>query len=295
MKLSIIIVNWNVRTLLERCLTSIEQHKGSVELEVFVVDNASTDESGDYLMFYESNTQKNEKHDLYEQFTFIENENNLGFARANNQAIEKTTGEYILLLNPDTELTDGALGAMLDTMERRPRCGVLGAKLIEDDGATQQSVRRFPDWISPTLMSLGIVAGPAHAYLARDFDYEQEQKVDQVMGACFLIRRELLDAIGSLDERFFLWFEEVDFCLRAQEAGWEVWYTPTAMVHHLGGKSFESAFTAKKQQVFFSSLLYYFRKHHQWGAWLFNVTFYPLRLIIAQCISITQVGRRKMM
>ncbi len=266
---SIIIVSWNVRALLEKCLRSIEQTQGTLRLEVFAVDNASTDGTAAWLKTFHASG-----------FTFhaVANATNRGFAAANNQAIKQATGEYVLLLNPDTELQAAALQHMLTFMHSHPRCGVLGPKLLNIDGSLQRSVRRFPDVWSPTLMSLGITP---KRYLALDLDFSHSQIVDQVMGACLLTRRSVIDRIGTLDERFFIWFEEVDFCRRTKNAGWEVWYSADAEVMHHGGQSFAQTMTFKKQWWFSRSLLYYFWKHKQFGAFIVNLIFIPLRLLIA--------------
>ncbi|MBI4261926.1 glycosyltransferase family 2 protein [Candidatus Uhrbacteria bacterium] len=315
--LSIIIVSWNVRALLEKCLRSIEQDltptlsskEREFTFEVFVVDNASTDGTVGWLTNYELGIRNNTNDWLHNSLFIILNSQNKGFSAANNQAIEQSTGEYVLLLNPDTELKpypwtsplpgpaparpafgpsparrggnwqgEGTLGSMIAFMQSHLRCGVLGPRLLNTDGSLQRSIRRFPDAWSPTLMSLGMTP---KKYLALHIDYAKPQIVDQVMGACLLTRRSVIENIGMLDERFFIWFEEVDFCKRAKDAGWEVWYTPDAAVMHHGGQSFAQAMTLKKQWWFSRSLLHYFWKHRQFGAFIVNLITTPVRLLIS--------------
>lgn len=297
MDISIIIVSWNVREHLKRCLASIEKARGDLSLEVFIVDNASTDGTQEWLAHNPLQLPLS----LRGRVSVIQNETNRGFAAANNQAIRQAKGEYILLLNPDTELQPhlspllqgeeeradpllagegrvrSTLELLLDFMQSHPRSGILGPKLLNTDGTLQRSVRRFPDAWSPILSSLSITP---KKYLATDFDYTKAQQADQVMGACFLIRRALIEQIGLLDERFFIWFEEVDFCKRAKNAQWEVWYTPDVSVVHHGGESFAQVLIAKKQWMYTRSLLYYFWKHGQWGAYIINLMTVPFRLII---------------
>jgi len=274
--LSIIIVSWNVRALLEKCLASLAQDltpapsskEREVSTEVIVVDNASTDGTTEWLRSLQLTTYN---------LQLTTNTTNRGFAAANNQGMRATMGEYVLLLNPDTELRPHALDTMVIFMQSHPRCGIVGPKLLNRDGTVQPSVRRFPDAWGPILLSLGMAP---QRYLATNFDYKKAQTVDQVMGACFLIRRALIEDIGLLDEKFFIWFEEVDYCKRAKSAGWEVWYTPDASIVHHGGKSFSQQRTLQKQWWYSKSLLYYFWKHRQWGAWFLNALTVPLRLLL---------------
>ncbi|MBN1779473.1 MAG: glycosyltransferase family 2 protein [Candidatus Buchananbacteria bacterium] len=254
MELSIIIVNWNVEKLLERCLESIYKYQGNLELEVIVVDNASKDRSLEMI--------KNN----FPQVKLIVNQANRGFAAANNQGIEIASGRYLLLLNPDTEIKENSLHQSLEFFRTQEKVGVMGCKILNPDGSLQPSVRRFPT-ITAVILILSKIAKllpnlPAlKKYLAKDFDYRESQAVDQVMGAFFLIKRELIEQIGVLDERFFIWFEEVDFCYRAKKAGWQIWYYPDAEIIHYGGSSFKQALVVRKQWLFFQSALKYFVKH----------------------------------
>ena len=252
--LSIVIVSWNVEKLLQECLSSIYKNQGEVTLEVFVVDNASSDNTIDMIKVN------------FPQVKIINNINNLGFSAANNQGIEQSQGKYILLLNPDTKIIDQALKRAVDFADKNHRIGVLGCKHLNPNLTIQPSVRRLPKLLPIILVFTKlakILPGlpSLRRYLAKDFDYKITQPAPQVAGSFFLIRRALIEEIGVLDEKFFIWFEEVDYCKRTTQAGWKVWYKADAEIIHYGGQSFKQRFTLKKQLLFFKSAWYYFKKH----------------------------------
>lgn len=254
-RVSIIIVSWNVRGLLESCLRSIELAGQGIEYEIIIVDNASSDGTPQLLR------------DKYPGAQLIANENNRGFAAATNQGLRAATGTYLLLLNPDTELRPDTLTMSLQLMAKYDRCGALGCQIRNPDGSLQSSVRRFPWWrpLSLMLLKLPKLTQRSYAsidsYLATDFDYARPARVDQIMGAYMLVRRSALTEVGGFDERFFLWFEEVDFCARLWAAGWAVLYTPQTHIIHHGGQSFAQETISRKQKLFFASAWKYCRKH----------------------------------
>ncbi|MBI4359603.1 MAG: glycosyltransferase family 2 protein [Candidatus Jacksonbacteria bacterium] len=257
MDISIIIVSWNTRDLLKKCLESIYARTRGTSFEIFVIDNGSRDKTIE--------TVRQEFPDVIT----VSNTENRGFAGANNQGIRKAKGRYVLLLNPDTELKNNALLGMANFMDKKsPVCGVAGCHLLNADLSHQNSVRRFPGVLDQVIILLKLHRlfpglAPISFYLASDFDYSKETSVDQVMGAFFMIRRETLEKVGMLDERnFFNWFEEVDFCRRARECGYEIWYTPSAEVIHHYGQSFRQVMLFAKQRMWNRSLRRYFRKHH---------------------------------
>ncbi|MFA5047652.1 MAG: glycosyltransferase family 2 protein [Patescibacteria group bacterium] len=254
MKLSIIIVSWNVRELLIKCLNSIYHNNKTSDLEVFVVDNDSQDDTAKLVA------------KQFPQVKLLAQKANLGFAKANNLAIKSAQGDYILLLNPDTETFPDTLAKSLDFMASHPDCGVLGCQMLYADKKLQPSVRRFPKpW--PTLLMLLKLPKifprlkSVDNYLATDFDYAKEQTVDQVMGAFMLIPKKVIDKIGLLDENFFIWFEEVDFCRRVWSGGYKVYYSPAIKIIHHGGQSFSQQKTVTKQRRFFKSAFIYFKKY----------------------------------
>lgn len=271
--ISIIIVNWKVRDLLDQCLASIFAYQKNYILEIFVVDNASGDGSVEMVR------------KKYPTVNLIPLEKNIGFGPANNLALKKSTADYIFLLNPDTEITAGFFDIILDYAKNHPQLAVVGPRIINQDGSQQDSIRRFPDLLSQILILLKL-KNVLHnnillnRYLCKDFDYSQEQSVDQIMGAAMFIKREVFDKIGLFDEKFFIWFEEVDLCKRIIKAGLEIKYFPQAKIIHWGGKSFSKNHLIKKQIIFNRSLLYYFIKHKALWQTVIILCLWPLNIIL---------------
>lgn len=289
MDLSIIIVNWKVRDLLEKCLRSIFEQTKDISFEVFVVDNNSGDGSVEMVREnFLTNAQTNASgcHNL----NLVVSPKNLGFAKGNNLAIKKAHGRYILLLNPDTEILENALGKMVRFMDTHQECGIAGCKLLNPDLTLQPSVRTFPTFASQVFILLKFHHLFPHSktmykYLVQDFDYEKMQEVDQVMGAFMIIRRKVIDKIGLLDENFWIWFEEVDFCKRAKDAGFKIFYVPEAKIVHHFGQSFKQVLNVKKQKIFNQSLSYYFKKHGTIGEWFTIQLLRPISLVLAWLVQ----------
>jgi len=256
--LSIVIVNWNVRDLLRRCLGSVTGRSmggcpSRLSLQVIVVDNASTDGSVEMLR------------SEFPQIELICNDRNLGFTRGNNQGVSVSDSRYVLLLNPDTEVLDDALGEMVEYMDEHPGVGALGPQLIWPDGRVQSSRRRFPGFDTAFLESTFLQQSfPQSSILRRyyvlDRPGDETQEVDWLVGACLLMRRKTLDEVGLLDERFFMYSEEMDWCYRAKEQGWKVVYLPAARVIHHEGKSSEQVLPVRHIQFQRSKVLF-FKKH----------------------------------
>lgn len=279
MDLSIVIVNWKVKDLLEKCLQSIFKETKNISFEVFVVDNNSEDGSIEMVR------------EKFPQVNLTASMENLGFAKGNNLAIKKSRGRYVLLLNPDTEILENALEKIVRFMDEHLECGIAGCKLLNPDLSLQSSVRSFPDISSQIFILLKLhhlfpYSKAMYKYLAHNFDYEKTQEVDQVMGAFMMIRREVLDKIGLLDENFWIWFEEVDFCKRAKTVGWKILYTPEAKIIHHYGQSFKQAMGVKKQRDFNRSLSYYFKKNGAKGEWIAIQILRPLSLLLAYLVQI---------
>jgi GT2 family glycosyltransferase len=289
MDLSIIIVNWNVKSLLERCLVSILKTGTDVDYEIIVIDNASTDNSQEFLSKFKNENPKSK---------IILNQKNLGFAKAVNQGLGVAEAELILLLNPDTEVLPETLSKIVKFMHQYPRCGVLGGKILNFDGSIQPSVRSFPTLFSQILILLKLHnffprLKPLKDYFLLDFDYSKRQLVDQVSGAFLATRTEVIKKIGGFDERFFLWFEEVDFCFRAKRAGWEVIYTPDIYVNHYGKRSFSQILPINRQIEFNRSLFYYFKKHQPKRDYYILSLFYPISLFLALIVQIFYLSKNK--
>jgi len=253
--LSTIIVNWNVKEHLRRCLASLHgEGRCHAEAEVIVIDNASHDGSAEMVA------------NDYPQVRLIVNEDNRGFAAACNQGLALSRGRYLLFLNPDTEVRPHALDSMLSYLEANPEVGIVGPQLLNSDGSVQSSRRRFPSlataFIESTILQRYLPHSPLlRHYYCLDKPDDEEQEVDWVVGACFLVRRSVIDDIGALDERFFMYSEEMDFCYRAKQAGWRVAYLPQAQVVHHYGRSSEQDLS-HRHVYFQDSKCKFFSKHH---------------------------------
>jgi len=228
--LSICIVNWNTEAQLKACLQSIYEHTRGIAHEIFVVDNASRDGSVGMV-------QKR-----FPDVSLIANRENRGFAAANNQAIRLARGRYVMLLNPDTVVHRGALEAMVRFMDSCPQAGAVGCKLLNLDGSVQHSIRRSPTFgialhDNTILGRLSLFREGAADYKMKDFSFDRVQEVDATSGAALLVRREVLDEVGPLDEGYFMFIEELDLCQRIRAKGHKIYFTPDAVITHLGGES----------------------------------------------------------
>lgn len=263
-QLAIIIVNWNSGSLLSKCLHSLAQlpaEERALISRIVVADNNSSDDS----------LEQARKLSEGLPISFLPINQNIGFAAANNRGINALppairASSHILLLNPDTEVHSGALAALLQTFAQHPKVGIAGPRLQNIDGSLQPSVRAFPIFVIFTIWFLKLTRLVEQAsfwrhYMQRDLDYKQEQRVDQVMGAAFCIRNMVYQELGGLDERFWIWFEEVDYCQRAHAAGWEVVYTPGGSITHVGGASFDQLVGWRRAVPFLVSSLRYAGKY----------------------------------
>lgn len=250
-RLSIIIVNWNTKDLLRNCLVSIYKESKSISLEIFVIDNASSDGSSEMV--------KRE----FPLVKLIRNRKNVGFARANNQAIKESKGKYILLLNPDTIILDGALDKMVKFMETHFDVGVCGPKLLNKDGSLQVYYYAFPTLWNQLFLFLGfhrIFPGISLFFkFINSGNCYNIREVDFVMGAAFMVRREIIKQIGMLDEQYFMYSEESDWAFRIKKAGWKILYFPKAKIVHYGGASKKKI---KMLRELYQSRFYFFRKYH---------------------------------
>ena len=272
MDLSIIIVSWNVKEKLKDNLRALYESQ-NVNFEVFVVDNNSADGSVEMVKKY------------YPKVKVIANQENLGFAKANNQAIKQASGEYILLLNPDMRVFDDTLTRMFSWMNAHEKAWVAGCRLIDESARVVKQVRRFPtlfDQLAIILKIPHIFPAVSNRYLRNDFDYFKAASVDSVRGGFFMIRQEAIKKVGLLDERFFLWYEEVDYCKRVKDAGGEVWYMPTAECIDLVGQSFKQVNVLMKQKYFRDSMLLYFKKWHPTYQYFILKSAWPIGLFIVK-------------
>ncbi len=227
--LSIVIVNFNTVQFVTRCLDFIRKNPPEKKYEIFIVDNNSKDDSVAFIA----------KH--YPEVTLIKNRTNFGYSYANNQAIVRSRGRYILVLNPDTIVTQGALNEMINFMDTHPDAGVGGAKMLNLNGSIQYSCRRFPTifFVFFGRQSVILKFLPqnkiSERYLMMEEDYTKNLEVDWVFGASMILRRKALEEVGIFDEDYFIFVEDTDLCYRMKKKGWKVYFIADAVIfHHLG-------------------------------------------------------------
>ncbi len=268
--LAVIIVNWNVKEVLLENLKMLSESRGSISAECIVMDNASSDGSVEAVR------------QMFPQVHVIPNKENVGFARANQQGIEMMNARHCLLLNPDMRIATDALQKTVEYLDTHTDVGVVGAHLSTTSGQTFPSVRHFPDFWSQLAILFKMPHLFSHLldrYLWTDFDYSREQSVDSVRGSYFAISRGALDKFGGLDCRYFLWFEEVDYCRQVVAAGWRVMYVPSIHATDLGSRSFKQTRLFLSQSRMMRSLIQYFQKWHPWWqAGVFQLLRPPLLL-----------------
>lgn len=252
-KLSIVIICWNDLRVIGNCLRSIFEGTHAIDFEVIVSDNGSTDGSVDFIR------QK------YPAVRVLENRANLGFAKGNNAGIRASRGEYVLILNPDTIIHNGALDKLVAFADRHTQAGAFGCRVLNPDGSYQVSARLFPTvwryWVNALYLKKLRRLSSFFAYEEYEgWKGDSERDVDWQSGCCVMFRRELLEKLGGFDEQFFYHFEEVDLCRRVWNAGAPIRFTPEAVITHLGGQSvsrFPIRFEIEKHR----SRYRYFYKH----------------------------------
>jgi N-acetylglucosaminyl-diphospho-decaprenol L-rhamnosyltransferase len=255
--ITIVLVNYNTGFLLDRLFSALAAAQDHLRLQTVLIDNVSRDNSLEILR------------SKYPFVEVIENSANVGFGRANNQALSRMRGRYLLLLNTDAFVSPDTLAKTFDFMERNPKCGILGVKLVGEDRALQPSCRYFPTPWNVFLAANGL--GRYFPWTRQvddmNWDHLTARQCDWVPGCYYLVRKAVLDQIGLFDPRFFLYYEEVDHCRRARLAGWNVTYFADTEVIHIGGESAKSdtALTGAGRQIAtlqVESELLYFRKHY---------------------------------
>ncbi|MFC1509619.1 glycosyltransferase [Candidatus Omnitrophota bacterium] len=271
MDISVVIVSYNVSSFLDQALTTLEDSARGIEHEIFVVDNASSDDS---VAMVKS------KHP---SAFVIENKDNVGFARANNQALKKVSGRFVLLLNPDTVLMKDTLKTMIDFFESNPETGAAGCKVINPDGSLQLACRRgFPTpgvafFKMVGLSNLFPKSKTFGAYNLTYLDPEAVAEVDAVSGSFLMLKREVLDKVGFLDEDFFMYGEDLDFCYRIKQAGWKIHYVPFTEIIHFKGESTKTVPTMKSIHTFYDAMQIFVKKHYSNN----SAMFLPRKLLMA--------------
>ena len=276
MKLSVVIVSYNVRDYLENCLQSVSRALEGIEGEVFVVDNHSDDDS-----VVTVRTQ-------YPWVRLIENQENMGFSRANNIAIRESRGEYVLLLNPDTIVEEATLREVLRFMEEHPKAGGAGVMMHNADGSlAPESRRALPTpWVS-CLKMLGFTK----RYYMSHLPWDQPGRIEVISGAFCFLRKKALDEVGLLDEDFFMYGEDIDLSYRLLKGGWENWYLPYPITHFKGKSTQKSDY--RYVHIFYKAMLIFFRKHYSHLS-LFYALPVKMAIYFRAAIALTDILRKKL-
>ena len=249
MDLSIVIVNWNTKERIKQCLASIYAYAPSCEFEILVVDNASRDGSPEMV-------QEN-----FPSVRLIANRTNTGFARANNQAIRQSKGRYVLLLNPDTRVKPGAFDHLIRYLDMTTDAGAAGGRILNPDGSLQVSCYPRPTLFREfwRMFHLDVIK-PIAAYPMDWWYQDKPRRVDVLLGACLITRKEVIENVGMMDEDYFVYSEEVDLCYRIQKAGWNLYWVPGAEIIHFGAQSTRQVAEEMFLRLYQGKVLY-FRKH----------------------------------
>ncbi|MGP8154001.1 MAG: glycosyltransferase family 2 protein [Smithella sp.] len=254
MDISVIIVNWNTKDFLIECLQSLDTQTGNFQKEVIVVDNGSRDDSQEAVK------------SAFPKVQIIENNSNLGFAKANNIGIKASKGRYLCVINSDVKVLDGCLDQLVRHMDQHPNVGMVGPKVYWSDMTLQSSCRIFPSLWNNFFTAIGFnKLFPKYRIFSGEhmlfFSYDKIRSVDVLVGCFMMARREAVDQVGMLDERFFIYAEDIDWCKRFWEKGWEIMFNPGAEVIHYGRSSSSNdplRFSIEQMR----SVLQYWKKHH---------------------------------
>ena len=276
MKLSIVIVNYNVRAYLEECLQSVRKALEGIEGEVWVVDNNSQDDSVETL-----------RRD-YPWVRLVANTENMGFARANNLAIRQSQSDYVLLLNPDTVVEEPTLRGVLDFMDAHPEAGGAGVMMHNADGTLAPESRRG----LPTPWVAGLkMLGFTKRYYMSHLPWDQPGRIDVISGAFCMLRRKALDQVGLFDEDFFMYGEDIDLSYRLLKGGWQNWYLPFSITHYKGKSTQKTDY--RYVHIFYQAMLIFFRKHYSHLSFLYAI---PVKIAIyfRAFIALTDILRKKL-
>lgn len=264
MDITVVIVNYRVKLFLEQTLRSVEEATQGLDAEVIVVDNNSGDDSIDFVR------------QRFPQVTFIENTDNVGFARANNQAIMRATGLFTLILNPDTIISRPCIEQCIEWMRGHERCGAIGVRMVDGNGVfLPESKRAFPTpWVSFCKIFGLSALFPRSRWFARYhlryLDDRQPHRIDILAGAFMLCRTTLLQQVGGFDEDFFMYGEDIDLSYRMVLAGYENWFLPVEIIHYKGESTKKDSM--RYVRVFYEAMLIFYRKHYP----RMGVVFYPI-------------------
>ena len=268
MKISVVIVNYNVKYYVGQCIDSVRRALQGIDSEIIVVDNHSRDGSVDYLSKIEG-------------VRIIESGHNLGFSKANNIAIRQSTAEYVLMLNPDTIVAEDAIRMIIDFADSHPQAGGIGVRMHNDWGTTARESRRgLPSPMTSFYKMIGLSKRlPQHRKYGRYYmgwlPWDSPSRIEVVSGACFLVRRKALDEVGLMDEDYFMYGEDIDLSYRLLKGGWENWFVPADIIHYKGESTQKTSFNYV--HVFYNAMLIFMRKHYSHLSWLI---IWPLQIAV---------------
>ena len=268
MKISVVIVNYNVKYYVGQCIDSVRRALQGIDSEIIVVDNHSRDGSVDYLSKIEG-------------VRIIESGHNLGFSKANNIAIRQSTAEYVLMLNPDTIVAEDAIRMIIDFADSHPQAGGIGVRMHNDWGTTARESRRgLPSPMTSFYKIIGLSKRlPLHRKYGRYYmgwlPWDSPSRIEVVSGACFLVRRKALDEVGLMDEDYFMYGEDIDLSYRLLKGGWENWFVPADIIHYKGESTQKTSFNYV--HVFYNAMLIFMRKHYSHLSWLI---IWPLQIAV---------------
>jgi GT2 family glycosyltransferase len=263
---SIVIVNWNTRGMLLKCLESVYETIKGRNFDTWVVDNGSTDGSPGAVR------------ERFSRVRLIENSENLGFARANNQALELIQSPYVVLLNSDIVLTPSALETIIDFMDRKKDTGICGPQLLNEDGTKQNSIASIPTLATELLNKSLLRRLFPEKYPGKELDIKEPMEVESIVGACMVVRKKAIESVGLLDEDFFFFLEETDWCKRMRDKGWKILHHPGSRVYHVQGGS--ARLTNVRARVeYWRSRYTFFRKHRGLAARLLLAAGLSVRLL----------------
>ena len=278
MKISVVIVNYNVKYYVGQCIDSVRRALQGIDSEIIVVDNHSRDGSVDYLSKIEG-------------VRIIESGHNLGFSKANNIAIRQSTAEYVLMLNPDTIVAEDAIRMIIDFADSHPQAGGIGVRMHNDWGTTARESRRgLPSPMTSFYKIIGLSKRlPQHRKYGRYYmgwlPWDSPSRIEVVSGACFLVRRKALDEVGLMDEDYFMYGEDIDLSYRLLKGGWENWFVPADIIHYKGESTQKTSFNYV--HVFYNAMLIFMRKHYSHLSWLI---IWPLQIAVYFIALLALIG-----
>ena len=274
-KLTVVIVSYNVRDYLVQCIDSVRKAIEGLDGEIVVVDNCSKDDTVSYLQTH------------YPEVRLIANQENVGFSRANNQAIRQSKSEYVLLLNPDTFVYKNTISSCLDFLDAHPEAGGAGVRMLTSEGGPAPESRRAvpTPWVAMLKM-----LGFTRRYYMSKLPWDEPCQIEVISGAYCMLRRKALDQIGLLDEDYFMYGEDIDLSYRMLRGGWQNWCLPYDIIHYKGKSTQKSSF--RYVHVFYQAMLIFFRKHYGHLSFLLSIPIQTAIYFRALLALLQMMGRQ---